>query len=274
MISALQTRQLAVEAAAAQLLERGLLPTRLPRVPGIEFGSRYVPADTRTIGGDWYDAFVLPSGRLWLVTGDVAGHGLDSAVIMGRVKSALRSYALTDAGVAEVVRLTDRKVQHFEIGSMVTLVCATSEPPYERFEVCSAGHLPPVLAAPGGPGSLLELPVGPPLGVEPGVARERPRSTCPRRRPGALHRRAGRAARAPPDGPAGAAVRSTYAGHAEDVCRDVMHSLVGSDPTATTSPYSRCAGHPSRSTSSTTSPGSAAPVRRRPRSRRLPCCRA
>ena len=76
------------------------------------------------------------------MAGDVAGHGLDAAVIMGRVKSALRSYALTSGGPAEALELTDRKVQHFEIGAMVTVVCAVSAPPYEQLQVCSAGHLP------------------------------------------------------------------------------------------------------------------------------------
>ncbi|MFN2562649.1 MAG: PP2C family protein-serine/threonine phosphatase [Jatrophihabitans sp.] len=230
--AALQARLLAVETAAAQLLERGLLPTRLPTVEGLEFASRYVTADNRTIGGDWYDAFLLPSGRLWLVTGDVAGHGLDAAVVMGRVRSALRAYALLDAPVAEVVALTDRKVDHFEIGSMVTLVCATAPPPYDRFDVCSAGHLPPVLADPAGGASFLELPVGPPLGVTrearreaatveltPGVVMLLYTDGLVERRETSLTQRL-------------ALLRdSTRADAPEAVCRDVMHDLVGSDTT-------------------------------------------
>jgi putative methionine-R-sulfoxide reductase with GAF domain len=229
---ALQARQLAVETAAAQMLERGLLPTRLPSVPGLQFASRYVPADSRAIGGDWYDAFVLPSGRLWLVTGDVAGHGLEAAVIMGRVKSALRAYALTEAPVAEVIRLTDRKVLHFEIGSMVTLVAATAEPPYDHFDVCAAGHLPPVIAQSGGVGSLLELPVGPALGYQADVARQAirvglaPGTVLALYTDGLVERRDRTLAER-----LELLCRHTHADHPEAVCRDIMHEMVGLDDT-------------------------------------------
>jgi putative methionine-R-sulfoxide reductase with GAF domain len=229
---ALQARQLAVETAAAQMLERGLLPTRLPSVPGLQFASRYVPADSRAIGGDWYDAFVLPSGRLWLVTGDVAGHGLEAAVIMGRVKSALRAYALTEAPVAEVIRLTDRKVLHFEIGSMVTLVAATAEPPYDHFDVCAAGHLPPVIAQSGGVGSLLDLPVGPPLGIQADVARQAirvglaPGTVLALYTDGLVERRDRTLAER-----LELLCRHTHADHPEAVCRDIMHEMVGLDDT-------------------------------------------
>jgi phosphoserine phosphatase RsbU/P len=230
MTGALQTTQLAVETAAAQLLERGLRPARLPEVPGIEFASRYVPTESRTIGGDWYDAFVLPSGRLWIVAGDVAGHGLNAAVIMGRVKSAVRAYALTDAPVADVVRLTDRKVHHFEIGAMVTVVCATAEPPYDRFEICSAGHMPPVLAVPGESTVLLDLPVGPPLGADLKIQRESAGIALP---PGAVlilytdglvERR-----ELLLEDRLDVLCQAAVAGDPELVCRELMHTMVGSD---------------------------------------------
>jgi phosphoserine phosphatase RsbU/P len=169
---ATQTRLLAVERAAATLLERSLLPGRLPRCPGLEFAARYLTPEDRTVGGDWYDLFVLPSGVLCVVTGDVAGHGLAAAVVMGRVRSALRSYALVSESPETVLELTDRKVLHFEIGTMVTVVCAMSAPPYRSFRVASAGHLPPMVVGPNRPASLLELRVGEPLGVVPGVRRQ------------------------------------------------------------------------------------------------------
>ena len=225
---AIQTRRLAIETAAAGMLERGLLPTRLPRLPGLEFAARYVPAENRMIGGDWYDAFTLPSGELWLVTGDVAGHGLNAAVVMGRVKSALRAYALVSDGPEHVLELTDRKVQHFEIDTMVTVVCATSKPPYDEFIVCSAGHLPPVLGVPGKESQLLTVPVGPPLGVDAGIKRASTTVTLPaggvlllytdglvERRDEDLGRGLARLR---------AAVQPA---HPESVCRTVMHSLVG-----------------------------------------------
>jgi phosphoserine phosphatase RsbU/P len=168
---ATQTRLLATERAAATLLERSLLPTRLPKCPGLEFAARYLTPEDRTVGGDWYDLFTLPSGELCVVTGDVAGHGLAAAVVMGRVRSALRSYALISDSPERVLELTDRKVLHFEIGTMVTVVCAISAPPFREFRVASAGHVPPVLARPGSPAQIVELPVGVPLGVVPGTKR-------------------------------------------------------------------------------------------------------
>ena len=170
--AAMQTRQYAVEAAAAGLLERSLLPVQLPQVRGLQLAARYVPAENRAIGGDWYDAFVLPDGALWVVTGDVAGHGLHAAVVMGRVKSALRAYALLGEGPAHVLELTNRKVEHFEFGAMVTIVCARAHPPFADWTISSAGHLPPIVAAPGVPTSLAAVPPGPPLGTMPRASRE------------------------------------------------------------------------------------------------------
>jgi serine phosphatase RsbU (regulator of sigma subunit) len=169
--AAMLTATAAAERAAADLLERSLLPARFPVLEGLEFAGRYAPSEDRMIGGDWYDVFTLPSGELWLVTGDVAGHSLQAAVRMGRVKSALRAYALLGGGPAETLELTDRKVHHFEIDTMVTVVCAVTRPPYDTFEICSAGHLPPVLAHPDRATLLLELKVGPPLGAVRDVRR-------------------------------------------------------------------------------------------------------
>jgi serine phosphatase RsbU (regulator of sigma subunit) len=169
--AAIETRRLAVEVAAARELERSLQPERLPRLPELEFAGRYVPSERRAIGGDWYDAFVLPGGRLWVVTGDVAGHGLNAAVVMGRVKSALRSFTLVRDRAADVLALTDRKVHLFEFGTMITVIAATATPPYEQWEIASAGHLPPVLVGADRPAGFLTLPVGPPLGVELGIDR-------------------------------------------------------------------------------------------------------
>jgi len=169
--AAIVARRLALSAAAADLLERSLQPARLPALAGLQLAARYVPAEGQAVGGDWYDAFSLPSGDLWLVTGDVAGHGLDAAVVMGRVRSALRAYALLGEPPERVMELTDRKVLHFEINTMVTLACAVAQPPYDRARICSAGHAPPVLVAPGEEGRLIELPVGPPLGVLAGATR-------------------------------------------------------------------------------------------------------
>lgn len=171
VVAAILARQLAMESAAASLLERGLQPGRLPRVPGIQLAARYVTAENRLIGGDWYDAFTVPSGQLWLIVGDVAGHGLNAAVVMGRVKSAVRAYALQCGTPHEALEYADREVQHFEAGAMITIICAVSSPPHDHFEICSAGHPPPVIANPGRPTEFVHLSPAPPLGALPDVER-------------------------------------------------------------------------------------------------------
>jgi sigma-B regulation protein RsbU (phosphoserine phosphatase) len=168
---ATQARQLSIEYAAARLLERSLQPGRLPRLPGVQLAARYVPTESRLIGGDWYDAFTVPSGQLWLVVGDVAGHGLNAAVVMGRVKSALRAYALECDSPHDALERTDRKVQHFEVGILITVVCVVSSPPYDRFDICLAGHPPPLLAVPGQDAEFVDVCPAPPLGALHDVAR-------------------------------------------------------------------------------------------------------
>jgi phosphoserine phosphatase RsbU/P len=171
---AVQTRQLAIERVATGLLERSLLPTKLPSCPGLSFATRYVAAEELTVGGDWYDLFTLPSGQLWIVVGDVAGHGLHAAVVMGRIRSALRAYTLVDPSPERVLDLVDRKVNHFEIGTMATLACAVSDPPYDTMTLAVAGHPPPVIAEPGRPALLAEVETSPPIGIR---LTTRPRSS-------------------------------------------------------------------------------------------------
>lgn len=168
---ATQAQRLAAEQAAATVLERSLLPERLPVVDGLEMAARYVPTEERLVGGDWYDVFMGPSGRLWAVTGDVAGHGLAAAVIMGRVRSALRAYTLLEESPSRVLELTDRKVRHFEFGALVTVICATSLPPYEDWRIATAGHPPAMIAAPGKGAVPAQPPIGPPLGTDDTIVR-------------------------------------------------------------------------------------------------------
>lgn len=149
---------------AAVALQRSLLPSALPAVTGMQMAARYVTGDG-LVGGDWYDVFLLPSGELGLVIGDVAGSGLPAAVIMGRMRSALRAYALETMDPGEVLRKLDRKIQYFEDEAMATVLYAVCEPGRGELWVSSAGHLPPVLAAPGQPPGPTEIAVDPPIGV-------------------------------------------------------------------------------------------------------------
>ena len=160
------------------------------------FAARYVPAEDRTVGGDWYDLFVLPSGQLWIVVGDVAGHGLQAAVVMGRIRSALRAYALLETSPAHVLDLVERKVKQFEIGTFATIVCAVTSPPYDTMTIAIAGHPPPVVAAPGEPATYPKVEVSPPIGAPTnrGAALDDDHARARHRRR-VLHRRPHRAAR-------------------------------------------------------------------------------
>jgi sigma-B regulation protein RsbU (phosphoserine phosphatase) len=160
-----QTQRLAIERAATGLLERSLLPTKLPTCAGLTFATRYVAAEGLTVGGDWYDLFTLPSGQLWIVVGDVAGHGLHAAVVMGRIRSALRAYTLVEARPERVLDLVDRKVNQFEIGTMATVACAVLDPPYDTMTVASAGHPPPIIVTSERPAVLAEVDTSPPIGT-------------------------------------------------------------------------------------------------------------
>ena len=162
---AVRLRVLEAERDAAEALQRSLVPSVPPRIAGLEFAARYVPTEHGGIGGDWYDVFELDDGDVWIVTGDVVGHGLRAAVVMGRLRSALRSYALLGVTPDEVLRLTDRKVQHFEVGQMATCAVAVVSPPYDEASIVMAGHPPVIAASPGLPAAFVEAIAGPPLGV-------------------------------------------------------------------------------------------------------------
>lgn len=164
---ATQSVRFAAERSAASLLEHSLLPGRMPSLPGLEFATRYLTPEDRTVGGDWFDGFVAPSGKLWLVVGDVAGRGLGASVIMGRIRSTIRAYALLDLPPEEVLVLTSRKIAHFEPEVLATAICAVSDPPYKEFRVAGAGHPPAIVASPGGASRILQMPPGVPLGCEP-----------------------------------------------------------------------------------------------------------
>ncbi|MFF4890586.1 PP2C family protein-serine/threonine phosphatase [Micromonospora chersina] len=160
-----RARENTLDQAAALALQRSLIPTELPHLPGLELAGRYVPGHASGVGGDWYDVFTLPSGWVGVVVGDVSGHGLQSAVVMGRVRSALRAYALVCDDPAEALTLLDRKVVHFEAGSLTTALYAMISPDRETLRVSVAGHPRPVLAGPGHPNTVLAAHIDPPLGA-------------------------------------------------------------------------------------------------------------
>ncbi|MFI7578296.1 PP2C family protein-serine/threonine phosphatase [Micromonospora sp. NPDC049497] len=160
-----RARAQVLDRQAALALQRSLLPSRLPDIPGLDLAARYLPGHDLGIGGDWYDVFTLPSGWTGAVIGDVSGHGLPSAVVMGRIRSALRAYALDRDDPAQALTSLDRKIHHFEAGTLTTVLYALISPDRATVHLSSAGHLPPLLAVPGQPARLMNLTVDRPLGV-------------------------------------------------------------------------------------------------------------
>jgi serine phosphatase RsbU (regulator of sigma subunit) len=156
---------------AATMLQRSLLPAKLPAIEGLEFAERFVPGGHAVLGGDWYDAFALPSGRIGVVIGDVAGHGLRAAVVMGRLRSVLRSYAFIGRDPATTLDQVDAKFTFFEPGEMATILFAVIEPEHDAFTVATAGHPPPLLALDGEPARFVEVPPAPPVGARVGGRR-------------------------------------------------------------------------------------------------------
>jgi PAS domain S-box-containing protein len=165
---------LAVERAAmyerehttAETLQRSLLPDQLPIVPGLVMEARYLPvARNMEIGGDWYDSFRLPDGRMAIAVGDVMGKGLTAAAGMGRVRNALRALALTDPRPAAVLTGLDRLFSATELEEQVTTVAyLVIDPQTGDGLMGNAGHLPMLRLDAGAEPFLDETEAGTPLG--------------------------------------------------------------------------------------------------------------
>lgn len=157
---------------AALAFQRSLLPPAPPPIEGLDVAVRYLPAEG-DLGGDWYDIFELPNGRTGFVMGDVEGHGLRAAVVMGRLRSALRAYALDHDDPSEVLHRLDRKLCHFENDITATVIYAVSEPPFDTLRLSVAGHPAPLVARDGDfEAQELDLLPDPMLGVDPDQQRE------------------------------------------------------------------------------------------------------
>lgn len=150
------------ERSTAAALQRSLLPDRLPDAHGVELAARFRPGSVEAdVGGDWYDAFALPDGRLVLVVGDVMGKGVTAAAGMGRLRSALRALALVDPLPESVLRGLDRVYTATEEPDQIaTLVYLLVNPAARRTAVGAAGHLPLVLVRAGSPPELVDAGSG------------------------------------------------------------------------------------------------------------------
>lgn len=133
------------EVNAARAIQRTLLPTSLPLVPGWSVDARYEPAGTGQVGGDWYDVLRLGDGRLALTIGDVTGHGLATAAAMGQLRNATRAYLLDAAPPAVVLSRVAALARWTLPGQMATMAVAVLDPASGAVEYAGAGHLPPLV---------------------------------------------------------------------------------------------------------------------------------
>ncbi|MFI5494245.1 SpoIIE family protein phosphatase [Actinoplanes sp. NPDC051859] len=148
----------------AVTLQRSLLQSRLPDVPGLELAVRYEPAGAQTeVGGDFYELTML-DGRLLVAIGDVAGHSLHAATVMAEVRHAVRAYAVEGHYPAAVLDLVNRFMRTVLPMESATLCLFTLEPATGRICLASAGHLPPLLHVDGA-GATFLTPSGPLLGI-------------------------------------------------------------------------------------------------------------
>jgi PAS domain S-box-containing protein len=152
----------------AETLQRSLLPERLPELPGLEVAARYLPAASEAeVGGDWYDVIPLAGGAVGLVMGDVAGKGLAGASMVGRLRSALRAYALEGHDGGRVVERLNRLLwTEAEESQMATMLYVIVDPAASTVRWVNAGHPPPLVIA-GEDVRFLQGEASVPLGVLP-----------------------------------------------------------------------------------------------------------
>lgn len=134
----------------ALTLQRSLLPPDLPELEGVELAVRYLPAGPHVdVGGDWYDVVTVGPDRAGLVVGDVMGHGLRQAAVMGQMRMGLRAYLLEGHPIDDVVRRTDALLQSLGGLQTATLVVCELDLARRTFRLANAGHPPPILLEPG-----------------------------------------------------------------------------------------------------------------------------
>ena len=154
------------ESRAAATLQRSMMPTRPPRLPGVRIAHHYMPGDRQAqVGGDWFDAIQLPGGRVALIVGDVMGHGLQAAAVMGQFRTAVITMAGLDLPPAQLLRHLDNLAHRLGTEHLATCVYAVYDPIRRSLTLANAGHIPPVLAGHDGHSELLQIPGGAPIGV-------------------------------------------------------------------------------------------------------------
>ncbi|MEU6343237.1 ATP-binding SpoIIE family protein phosphatase [Streptomyces sp. NPDC046977] len=153
--------------ALATSMQKLLLPATLPQVPRLTVAARYRPADAAgEAGGDWYDVITMPDDRAALVIGDVEGHRMESAAVMGQLRAAVSAYATEGHGPAALLERTDRLLSH-RLGTELLATCCVVvlDTVTGETEVALAGHPAPFARLPDGSLLHMRAPANVPLGV-------------------------------------------------------------------------------------------------------------
>ncbi|MEU9184285.1 SpoIIE family protein phosphatase [Streptomyces sp. NPDC048484] len=160
-------RMYTYQESVAETLQDSMLPHIAPRMSGCDIATRYLPGTLLgRVGGDWFDSVKLPGSRTALVVGDVMGHGLNSAAMMGQLRTAVQTMAALDLPPAQLLRNLDDLAQRLGEHYLATCLYAIYDPIASELEIGNAGHIPPVLVrAENGHSDLLDLPTGAPIGV-------------------------------------------------------------------------------------------------------------
>ncbi|MGW5772431.1 SpoIIE family protein phosphatase [Streptomyces longwoodensis] len=160
-------RMYTYQESVAETLQDSMLPHIPPHRTGCDIATRYLPGTLLgRVGGDWFDSVKLPGARTALVVGDVMGHGLNSAAMMGQLRTAVQTMAALDLPPAQLLRNLDDLAQRLGDGYLATCLYAVYDPIASVLHLANAGHIPPVLVrARDGRSELLELPTGAPVGV-------------------------------------------------------------------------------------------------------------
>ncbi|MFJ4682344.1 SpoIIE family protein phosphatase [Streptomyces sp. NPDC088789] len=160
-------RMYTFQEAVAETLQDSMLPHIPPRMAGCDIATRYLPGTLLgRVGGDWFDAVKLPGARTAFVVGDVMGHGLNSAAMMGQLRTAVQTMAALDLPPARLLRTLDDLAQRLGDTYLATCLYAIYNPIAGELHLANAGHIPPVLVrAEDGRSELLDLPTGAPIGV-------------------------------------------------------------------------------------------------------------
>ncbi|MEU9112676.1 SpoIIE family protein phosphatase [Streptomyces sp. NPDC048483] len=149
-------------------LQAGLLPHRLPAVPGLAVAARYLPS-TRgmDIGGDFYDLIRLDEGTVAAVIGDVQGHNAAAAALMGQARTAVHAHATAGASPGEVLARTNRLLTDLDPDLFTSCLYVHIDVRTRRACLASAGHPPPLLRRAGRPTTVVDVPPGLLLGIDP-----------------------------------------------------------------------------------------------------------